>query len=110
MEFLDDVCHMESRFGLFGDSVSFGARLVHDLCLMHNRLRNNFGRMRWYSLVKRLMWNIGSICLEIVLILMQDRCTVCMEHTICSEINLDTTDGTVDAPDGTLDAPDGTTR
>ena len=30
-----------------------------------------------------------------------DRCTVCMVHTICSEINLDTPDGTVDAPDGT---------
>ena len=43
----------------------------------------------------------GSVCLEIVLILMQDRCTVCMEHTICSEINLDTLDGTIDAPDGT---------
>ena len=42
-----------------------------------------------------------SISLEIVLILMQDRCTVCMEHTICLEINLDTPDGTVDAPDGT---------
>ena len=27
------------------------------------------------------------------------KCTVCMEHTICSEINLDTPDGTVDAPD-----------
>ena len=26
---------------------------------------------------------------------------VCMEHTICLEINLDTIDGTVDAPDGT---------
>ena len=37
----------------------------------------------------------------IVLILMQDRCTVCMEHTICSEINLEKTDGTIDAPDGT---------
>ena len=34
---------------------------------------------------------------------------VCMEHTICSEINLDTPDGTVDAPDGTVDAPNGTT-
>jgi len=33
--------------------------------------------------------------------LMQDRCTVCMEHTICSEINLDKPDVTVDAPDGT---------
>ena len=26
MELVDDVCHMESRFGLFGDNVSFGAR------------------------------------------------------------------------------------
>ena len=30
----------------------------------------------------------------IVLILMQYRCTVCMEHTICLEINLDARDGT----------------
>jgi hypothetical protein len=52
-------------------------------------------------LVKRLMWKLGFICLEIVLILMQDRCTVCMEHTICSEINLDTLEGTLDSPDGT---------
>ena len=37
---------------------------------------------------------LGSVCLEIVLILMQDRCTVCMEHNICLEINLDATDGT----------------
>jgi len=29
-----------------------------------------------------------------VLILMQDRCTVCMEHTISLEINLDALDGT----------------
>ena len=68
---------------------------------MHHRLRNYFGRTRWYSLVKRLKWNFGSVCLEIVLILMQDWCTVYMEHTICLEINLDTLDGTVDAPDGT---------
>ena len=26
IELLDDMCHMESRFGLFGDRVSFGAR------------------------------------------------------------------------------------
>ena len=47
------------------------------------------------------MWNLGTVCLVIVLILMQDRCTVCMEHTIYSEINLDTPNGTIDAPDGT---------
>ena len=29
--------HMESRFNLFGDSVSLGARLVHGLCIMHHR-------------------------------------------------------------------------
>jgi hypothetical protein len=32
--------------------------------------------------------------LEIVLILTQDRCTVCAERTTGSEIILDTTDGT----------------
>ena len=35
MELLDDMCHMESHFGLFGDIVSFGARQVHGLHLMH---------------------------------------------------------------------------
>jgi hypothetical protein len=31
MEFLDDADHVESCFGLFGDSVSVRARLVHGL-------------------------------------------------------------------------------
>jgi hypothetical protein len=35
------------------------------------------------------------VCLEIVLILMQDRCTVCVERTIGSEIILDASDGTL---------------
>ena len=43
MELLDDVCHMESRFGLFRNSVNFGVRFVHGLRLMHNSLRNHFG-------------------------------------------------------------------
>ena len=30
--------------------------------------------------MKELKWMLGSVYLEIVLILMQDRCTVCMEH------------------------------
>jgi hypothetical protein len=33
------------------------------------------------------------VCLEIVLALTQDRCTVCAEHTIGSEIILDAPDG-----------------
>jgi hypothetical protein len=42
------------------------------------------------------MWNLVSICFEIVLVLVsvQDRCTVCTEHTIGIEIVLDTLDGT----------------
>jgi hypothetical protein len=32
--------------------------------------------------------------MEIVLILMQDWCTVCVERTICSKIILDAPDGT----------------
>ena len=40
--------------------------------------------------MKGLKWMLGLVCLEIVLILIQDRCTVYMERTICLEINLDT--------------------
>ena len=48
MELLDDLCHMESCFGSFRDSVSFGRRYVHGLCQMHHRLRNHFGSTCWY--------------------------------------------------------------
>ena len=44
--------------------------------------------------VKRLKWKLGLICLEIVLILMQDRCMICKEHTIYLEINMDAPNGT----------------
>jgi hypothetical protein len=37
---------------------------------------------------------LDSVCLEMVLILMQDRCTVCAERSIASEIILDAPDGT----------------
>ena len=82
---------MESCIGSF---VDISARLVHSLRLMHHSVRNHFGRTLWYSLVKRLKWKLGSVSLEIVLILMQGRCMVCMEHTICLEINFDAPDGT----------------
>jgi hypothetical protein len=39
-------------------------------------------------------WNLVSVCLEIVLVLMKDRCTVCTKHTIGLEIILDAPDGT----------------
>jgi hypothetical protein len=47
MELLGEVGHVESRFGLFGDSVSVGARLVHGLRRMFHRLRIHFGRTHW---------------------------------------------------------------
>ena len=42
----------------------------------------------------RLKWKLVSVHLEIVQILTQDRCTVCAEHTIGSEIVSDAPDGT----------------
>jgi hypothetical protein len=41
----------------------------------------------------RLKWKLVLVCLEIVLILTQVRCTVCVEHTIGLEIILDRLDG-----------------
>jgi hypothetical protein len=42
----------------------------------------------------RPKWKLILVCLEIVLILMQDRCMVCADRTIVSEIILDAPDGT----------------
>jgi hypothetical protein len=39
------------------------------------------------------MWNINLIRLEKVLVLVQDRCMVCVERTIGSEIVFDAPDG-----------------
>ena len=41
-----------------------------------------------------VMWNLTSFSLEIVLLSVQDRCTVCAKHTIASEIVFDALDGT----------------
>ena len=83
---------MEAHLSLFGDSVNLDERQVHGLRQMHYRLRNHFGCIRWYSDVTWVKWILVSIHLEIVLILRQDSCTVCVEHTIGSEIILDTPD------------------
>jgi hypothetical protein len=61
---------------------------------MYHRLTNRFGCTRWYSEVMRLKWKLVSVRLEIVLILMHDRCTIYAEYTIGSEIILDATNGT----------------
>jgi hypothetical protein len=45
-------------------------------------------------MVTRLKRKPVSVCLEIVIILIQDRCTVCAERTIGLEKVLDTPEGT----------------
>jgi hypothetical protein len=44
--------------------------------------------------LRRLKWKLVWVCLEIVLILTQDRCTVSAERSIGLEIILDAPDGT----------------
>ena len=41
-----------------------------------------------------VMLNLVLICLNVVLVSVQDRCTVCAKHTIGLEIVLDAPDGT----------------
>jgi hypothetical protein len=91
---VSDMGRMESRFSPFGDSVSVSARQVHGLHRTYHRHRNRFGRTRWFSLVTWLTWKLGSVRLEIVLLLMHDWCTVCVKHTVGLEIVLEAPDGT----------------
>ena len=41
-----------------------------------------------------VMWNLVLIRLDMVLVSVQDRCTVCAKHSIGLEIILDAPDGT----------------
>jgi hypothetical protein len=59
---------------------------------MYHCLRSRFGRTRWNSKVTWVMWNLVLVYLEIVLVSVEDRCTVCAKHTIGLEIVLDTPD------------------
>jgi hypothetical protein len=49
MELVSDVGHVESRFGLFGDSATLEARLVHGLRQTYHRLGNSIGGTRCNS-------------------------------------------------------------
>jgi hypothetical protein len=44
--------------------------------------------------VTRVVWNLILVRLEIVLVLVQDRCMICSEHNVGIEIVLDALDGT----------------
>jgi hypothetical protein len=93
-ELADEEAQVESHFGLFGDSANLDARYVHSLHGTYHRLRNRFRCTQWYFQVMRLKRKLILVRLEIVLILTQDRCTVCTEHTVGSKIVLDALDGT----------------
>jgi hypothetical protein len=45
-------------------------------------------------MVTWVMWNLVLVHLEIVLVLVQDRCMVCAKHTAGSKIVLGASDGT----------------
>jgi hypothetical protein len=94
MELLGDKAQLEAHFGLFVDSANLDARLVHVLRQMNYRLKNYCGRTGWNSYVMWVMWNLILVCLEIVLVLVQNRCTVCANRTRGSKIILDAPDGT----------------
>jgi hypothetical protein len=47
MELLGDVAEVEAWYGLFGDSATLDARLVHGLRRTYCILRNSIGGTRW---------------------------------------------------------------
>jgi hypothetical protein len=94
MVLLGDEAQVEARFRPFKASANLDARYVHGLCRTYHSLRDYFGCTRWNSKVTWLMWNLVLAHLEIVLLLVQDRCTVCTKHTVGSEIILDAPDST----------------
>jgi hypothetical protein len=94
MVLLGDEAQVEAGFSPFGDSANLDARYVHGLPQRYHRLENHFRHTRQNTWVMWVMWNLISICLETVLVPVQDRCTVCNEHTVGSEIILDAHNGT----------------
>ena len=85
---------VEAQFSPFGESVNLDASLVHGLHRTWNRLGSRFGCTRWNSKAMWVKWKLILLCLEIVLILAQDMCTVCAECTTGMEIVLAVPDGT----------------
>jgi hypothetical protein len=94
MVLLGDEAQVEARSRLFKDIANLDARLLHGLCQTYHSLRSRFGRNRWNSKVMWVMWNLVLVHLPIVLVSLQDRCTVCAKHTVGLEIILDAPDST----------------
>jgi hypothetical protein len=91
MELLGDVGHVEGRFDSFGtvNLGEIGAQFV---------LNVPWAWKSFWAYPMELLGNMGQIAcfghLEVLLILTQDRCTVCAKCTIGLEISLDAPDCT----------------
>jgi hypothetical protein len=60
---------VEARFSPFGDSANLVARWMHDLRRTYCRHRNNFRHTRWNSYVTWVIWNLISVHLDTMLVL-----------------------------------------
>jgi hypothetical protein len=60
---------------------------------MYHKLGNHFGRIRRHSKFARLKWKLILVCLEIMLILTQDKYMVWAKHVMALETILDAPDG-----------------
>jgi hypothetical protein len=67
---------------------------VHGFGQKYHKHGNQFGCTRLNSKVTWVMWNLVLVHLEIVLVLVQERCTVCDKCTIGIKTILDTPKGT----------------
>jgi hypothetical protein len=94
MLLLGHEAQVEAHFGPFGDSANLDARQVYGLCRMYRRLENHFGRTPM-----ALLGDVGHVesvwvCLVMVLVLVQDSCTICAKRTLGTKILLDAPNGT----------------
>ena len=90
---LGDVDRVEACFGMFGDNVSLDTREVKGWRRSLHRLGSSFGCTRWNSKVTMVEWKHVSVCLETMLVLAQERCTVGAVRCIGLEVVLDAPDG-----------------
>jgi hypothetical protein len=96
-ELLGDVRHVESHFGPFGERVLVSVQDGRMFCLNVPRVQRSFWMhsmellgawVMWNLILVRLVTMLVLIHLEIVLVSMQDWCTICAKHTIGLEMIL----------------------
>ena len=86
MELQGDESQLKARFGPFGDSANRDVRSVHGL----RRTYHCLGKSFWTHPIELLGTvhhvESRSVHLEMVLLLVQGRCTVCVKRTTGSDI------------------------